>query len=108
VWLLKLLVDEVLFTYVEGVAGKMVYVSDELWTVMLHKLFVVKASYCSWFVEIGMAVFGPAVCCCITCCCGSILQPSPDAVHMPAESREDILSVALLHTLLALIHVFTS
>jgi hypothetical protein len=31
--------------YVEGIVGKFVYVSDELWIVMLHKLFVVKASY---------------------------------------------------------------
>jgi hypothetical protein len=44
--------------YVEGAVGKFVYVSDELWVVMLHKLFIVKASYCSWFVEIGMEVLG--------------------------------------------------
>jgi hypothetical protein len=44
--------------YVEGIVGKLVYVSDELWTVMLHKLFVIKASYCSWFVEIGVVVLG--------------------------------------------------
>jgi hypothetical protein len=44
--------------YVEGVVDKPLYGSVGLWTVMLHKLFVAEASYCSSSVEIGVVVLG--------------------------------------------------